>query len=901
MMANYLNVYNFIPRVLLFLLSVLTLSECLYEDQVGKFDWQQSFIGDLKFAFGDASGKRGIVATELNVVAALNLKTGNILWRHVLERDGKIEYMSMTSSGEAIIVSQGIKSLVRAFDPVTGTLSWEWTVPSSLPVNRVLWAVSTDKLYAVTLNDGVGFAVQQFNMRTGALIGKWQNTAPWAQKDRCGLSRDILACFSGKNLHNIRFSQSDVKPVTLELSQSIAQLQPVKSGDKPGVFVDFESTGTVKSSQVVFFAEQGQSNVQCKTLSSPAQWVTYDSSQKSNALLQFSQKNEELHVIASDCVSGRKLEDLSFSIPWPTSLQPQLKTVICGPNKDDLSLCRLLLRTSDEAVTLLQYIGKVLWVREEALASVVAAEMMDLPVSDKDAAIEKEFDSKEAGLLGMFGRRLVSQALQLQHLVQAVLGLHEPHQPSGQRADLVRDDFGLHKMIVLATKAGKLFGLDNFNGEIVWQKMLLNVDTSSMQLFVQRTTRHGPYPAQCSLLLKDKDSKESVLYTFDPMTGLGNRKNLGYRALQTMLLPVMDAESLRPILLLDSSEKVHIEPRSAISLADSFASSLYIYVADPATGVVRGYTFAQSTSERLVAARVWEVVFQPESQTLVNVVGKNPQERVHSQGRVLGDRSVLYKYVNPNLVAVVTQGTDTLHKFVLNVYLLDAVSGAIVFSISHKRAREPIHLVHTENWVVYTYFSEKWRRTEIASIELYEGKTQSNSGSFSSLIAPPQPLVERQSYILPAVVQAMKPTVTEKGITSRHVLVGLATGAVLELPWMFLDPRRPVTVTPEMREEGVIPYMPELPIPPESIINYNKSLPLISGIHTAPSGLESTSLVLVYGLDLFYTRVAPSKTFDLLKEDFDPFLISMVLVGLGLASYTTKRLASRKALKQAWK
>lgn len=134
------------------------------------------------------------------------------------------------------------------------------------------------------------------------------------------------------------------------------------------------------------------------------------------------------------------------------------------------------------------------------------------------------------------------------------------------------------------------------------------------------------------------------------------------------------------------------------------------------------------------------------------------------------------------------------------------------------------------------------------------------------------------------MVQAMKPTVTEKGITSRHILgmfyahlsslnyifpqlnfnillslsctsngvVGLANGAVLELPWMFLDPRRPVTVTPEMREEGVIPYMPELPIPPESIINYNKSLPHINGIHAAPSGLESTSLVLVYGLGKNY-------------------------------------------------
>jgi hypothetical protein len=53
--------------------------------------------------------------------------------------------------------------------------------------------------------------------------------------------------------------------------------------------------------------------------------------------------------------------------------------------------------------------------------------------------------------------------------------------------------------------------------------------------------------------------------------------------------------------------------------------------------------------------------------------------------------------------------------------------------------------------------------------------------------------------------------------------------------------------------------------------------------------------------DLFYTRVAPSKTFDLLKEDFDHFLITAVLLGLTVTSYITKKLASRKALKQAWK
>jgi hypothetical protein len=63
----------------------------------------------------------------------------------------------------------------------------------------------------------------------------------------------------------------------------------------------------------------------------------------------------------------------------------------------------------------------------------------------------------------------------------------------------------------------------------------------------------------------------------------------------------------------------------------------------------------------------------------------------------------------------------------LNIYLIDVVSGSVIFSISHKRARDPVHIVHSENWLLYSYFSEKSRRTEIVTLELYEGKVQSNT------------------------------------------------------------------------------------------------------------------------------------------------------------------------------
>ena len=55
---------------------------------------------------------------------------------------------------------------------------------------------------------------------------------------------------------------------------------------------------------------------------------------------------------------------------------------------------------------------------------------------------------------------------------------------------------------------------------------------------------------------------------------------------------------------------------------------------------------------------------------------KNLLEHVHSQGKVLGDRRVLYKYLNPNLIAVGTEVTPD-SKPGISIYLMDAVTGTV--------------------------------------------------------------------------------------------------------------------------------------------------------------------------------------------------------------------------------
>lgn len=75
----------------------------------------------------------------------------------------------------------------------------------------------------------------------------------------------------------------------------------------------------------------------------------------------------------------------------------------------------------------------------------------------------------------------------------------------------------------------------------------------------------------------------------------------------------------------------------------------------------------------------------------------------------------------------------------------------------------------------------------------------------------------------------------------------------------------------------------------------------LRNIRIEPSGLESTSLVFAYGLDLFYTQVSPGKKFDVLAEGFDFVLLSLALIAMGVGCKLAANAAGKKVLAQKWK
>uniref|UniRef100_A0A8C5E0K9 ER membrane protein complex subunit 1 n=1 Tax=Gouania willdenowi TaxID=441366 RepID=A0A8C5E0K9_GOUWI len=911
--------------------------EAVFEDQVGKFDWRQQYVGKIRFSHFDShvqSSKKVLMATEKNVFAALNTRTGELFWRHVDKTgpEGNIDAFLLHGQDALLVVGNG--RLLRSWDISVGGLNWEVVLDSgsfqsacligqqdtvkhvavlkktvisvhylsnghqkwieNLPESenidyQALYSGGNGEVYVLGIVPHSHIAIVVYSMEDGEIIKQTSVEAPWLsniQTSCAVVGQGMITCVDSLTMSLYTLDMHTQSKMTQIPLQSLGlevtpHFHPVLVSHQPNAAHQPLSE---------FLLQLGPEHHLLLQLNSGQMVVLRD----------FKPVRHMTPVLTS-CVfvsESEKRKCVLFLLQGWIMASYIIKVPLLNPvfqiyvqaflKKDDSVSYRVLVQTEDHTLTFIHLPGRVMWTREEALSEVVTMEMVELPLTGTQAELEGEFGKKADGLLSMVLKRLSSQLILLQAWVSHLWKLfYDARKPRSQVKNeisienLSRDEFNLQKMMVMVTASGKLFGIDSKTGSILWKQYLNNVPSNAaFKLMVQRTTAHFPHPPQCTLLIKDKDTGLATLHVFNPIFGKKSHITppaLTQPILQSLMLPLMDQDYAKVLLLIDDQYKVTAFPSSKNVLQ-------------------------QLQETDLTTTQIWEVIIPTEIQKVVTVKGKRSNEHVHSQGRVMGDRSVLYKYLNPNLLAVVTESTDVhQERSFIGILLIDGVTGRIIHEAVQRKAKGPVHVVHSENWVVYEYWSTKSRRNEFSVIELYEGMELYNSTVFSSLDRPHAPHVLQQSYIFPSAISAMEATLTEKGITSRHLLIGLPSGGILSLPKMFLDPRRPEIVSEQSREENLIPYAPELLIRTEWFINYNQSVSRVRGIHTAPSGLESTCLVVAYGLDIYQTRVYPSKQFDVLKDDYDYMLISSVLFALFFATMISKRLAEVKLLNRAWR
>jgi len=344
-------------------------------------------------------------------------------------------------------------------------------------------------------------------------------------------------------------------------------------------------------------------------------------------------------------------------------------------------------------------------------------------------------------------------------------------------------------------------------------------------------------------------------------------------------------------------------------------------------GEIKGLKFetGQETAQPVVT---W--TFKPAlGQSIFNVVSRPAHDPVASIGRVLGDRTVLYKYLNPNIVLVISVSHE--HS-TASLYVIDTVSGDILYSISHEGVdtTQPIASVLTENWFAYSLWADVLptdvltttetlpasKGYQIFVSEMYESDVPNDRGPLGSAAnssslepsdipnaGPALPFVATQSFLIPEAISHMSVTETRQGITTRQLLCTTpSNNAIIGIPRTILDPRRPVgrdPTTAEM-EEGVFRYQPYIEFDPKLVLTHKREVIGVKDVITSPAVLESTSLLFAYGIDIFGTRVAPSAAFDILGKGFNKLSLVGTVLALWVGVVVLAPMVRRKQINGRW-
>jgi ER membrane protein complex subunit 1, C-terminal len=543
------------------------------------------------------------------------------------------------------------------------------------------------------------------------------------------------------------------------------------------------------------------------------------------------------------------------------------KVVSC--TKDEMSILaatpsgtttQLTFSVSGESVAL-----KTMWEAEEGLSDISSAVVLDGSHLGLDDLVEEE-----AVVLGRLGlpSRLASQ---WNSVVNLVTGLAAGVGIS--RRDHV---FGFVKIAaLLSPSTHRIWGMitsGEDRGSIRWKLDLPK--TAKWHTMVHGTMNspkaihgiNGGTHSREILVLSAADEKMAWTCLDGTNGAKHSSGEVAFDAPVVQVLPMYGGTGLcrQTALLLHTDQSLSVVPNDAESIdyvmqfLRATPNGLYTHLVDKTDSNLQSFQITEapvgSSINPFRAMPMGKAKFAGE--TIVKVVYPTRDEVVQSMCTVLGDDSLLLKYINPHVAVIFTMtekdesvqpgkiasalsrketpkkqrkpagvgdagsktpatGSDNLPNMFLNV--VDTVSGRVLYRTSHADvdAVGPIAAVISENWVVYSFVNKKTRRAELGVLTLHEGMIHSTgltlfsspeqTLSFSSFEArESKPVVLAKTYTYPKIITALGATSTRGGISNRKILVASADGKVTALDRKMLETRRPTGEVKEVEKtEGL--------------------------------------------------------------------------------------------------
>ena len=546
--------------------------------------------------------------------------------------------------------------------------------------------------------------------------------------------------------------------------------------------------------------------------------------------------------------------------------------------------------------------GDPVWIRPEGLTGVVAAAWADLAEEAQDLAQNLAMEGHQ-NVFAAYEHRVRRHVRDLQHLpawLQSiptrVMASFLSTQPTTLEEGLHRDSFGFRKIVIAATDHGRLVALDaGRQGQTIWNFQAVDIPKGQTWDVYDIEVHEGV------AVIKGAGGQ---FLRLDTLTG---------NVLQRQ--PGGTMESLKTSISVhdESGEKLVVPIHADGSPGEVSVGNLHdgtTIVTQGQDGTVRGWATAKNAKPWIA----WEFL-PPTGETVVSAKSRPAHDPVASLGKVLGDRNVLYKYLNSNLILITTIGVATS---TMSVYLLDSISGDVLYTTTHSGVdtSRPITSILSGNWFAYSLFCDPVtvgeqnaksplplpKGHQLIVSELFESPFPNDRGSLGSssnfsAIHPAAsenggivdtPHVKSQAFVIPGPISHMSVTSTLQGITPRSLICVLPSlNALIAIPQHLLDPRRPVgrDATAAEMEEGLFKYNAVLEFEPKWFLSHKREVLGLGKVITSPTLLESTSLVFAFGdVDIFGTRVAPIGGFDILGKGFNKLQLIGTVVALAIGT-----------------
>ncbi|KAH7037518.1 uncharacterized protein B0I36DRAFT_314233 [Microdochium trichocladiopsis] len=924
----------------------------VFEDEVGHIDYHHELLGVPQrettfFHRPRRQDKASLLYTlsDLGIVGAVNPSSGAIVWRQLLEGNSTASRGHLRAGEDEPWVVSALDDAVQAWDATTGRNLWslhfegtvkdleimEMTGASNKDVlvlfdeagttvarrihgteGRVVWeyrqvtndvplqvSTNVEKVFVITLHGSLlSYSLHVLVLDTAT--GKKLDEIVISTKGEIQGENDIMFVGANSAAPVVAWTDNNLNKLKVNVLGTKAKVEfPLTAG---AVNVEIHAPHTVQSSAhflVHTRTETGnKGEVYHVDLKTNAVTQAYElpllngpgafSTSSHGANVYFTRVTADEVVITasgSHGVIGR----------WPIPKQATGAAALHGVSEvvlkgNDKYSVRSAVVTDSDDWTLI-YNGEFGWTRPEGLSGAVAATWAEIPESEEFArTLEAEAHSSP---WAAYVHRVNRHIHELQYLpawlqsipsrfVSSVLGTDGPA-PTGQ---LTKDSFGFHKLVVLATKRGKIYGLDAGNaGRIVWGKN------------AHETPAVKPWDVK-AIFADDRLGFVTIRGAHGEFIIVRSETGQTVEVMPAGLMPAI--EGAIPVDSEAGSWLLPIGIGGELSEVPNHWAPKQIIVTRTATGELQGSQFVAGT-EKSTAAPVW-TFSPPKGFTIATVATRSQHDPVASIGRVLGDRSVKYKYLNPNTIVVTAVEASTAS---LTIYLLDSVSGQILTSSAFEGVdgSKDINCALAENWFTCTFYGEYTLRDstqvlkgyQLVITDLYESEVSNDRGvlgdapDYSALdpidlpSGAPLPSAVSKTFVLSSPLTALAVTQTRQGITTRQVLAyAPELHSIAGLPRQLLEPRRPVgrDPTPAEVEEGLSRYQAAIELDPRMMITHRRSVLGVRDIITAPATLESTSLVFAYGIDIFGTRVAPSQAFDILGRGFNKATVVATVLAL---------------------